>query len=153
MNTTEPSVQVIIGLSGSRVESGGLGVSRERLTRIDVPVGFTGVDIALMQKDLEYMAQLAQQHPEAMLELGNAAARQDFDTARNVAKRIGLTEREFVARGGGKGGIVAAIVAALVVLEELLSADSGGDAPPPPPPPPPPRPDLDGGLPPGGVPQ
>ena len=107
MQSTQPSMQAVIGVSGYRVETAGVGVSGERFIRIEIPSAFTAEHIARMQRDLEHMAHLAQLHPREMVEPGNAATRHDFYTAGRVAERIGLTEAEFTARGGGQIGIAA----------------------------------------------
>jgi hypothetical protein len=151
MNDTQPHAQAVIGVSGFRVESAGMGVSGERFIRIDLPSTFTEEHVIRMQRDLEHVAQLAQQYPKDMVELGNAAARHDFHIAGEVARRIGLTEAEFVTRGGGQVGIAIGIVAVLVVAA-LILADGPTGEPGPPPTPAAPTTDLDGGLPPGGAP-
>jgi hypothetical protein len=155
MNDTQPHVQAVIGVSGFRVESAGMGVSGERFIRIDLPSTFTEEHVTRMQRDFEHMAQLAQQHPKDIVELGNAAARHDarhdFHAAGEVARRIGLTEAEFVARGGGQVGVAVAIIAVLVVATVIM-ADGPTGEPGPPPTPAQPTTGLDGGLPPGGTP-
>jgi hypothetical protein len=146
-------VQAVIGVSGFRAESGGVGVTGERFIRIDLPPTVTEEHIALMQKDLAIMAEIAQQHPKDMTDLQNAVVRHDFQTATQLAESIGLTEEQFVARGGGQVGVALGILVGLVVVAVVVDALSGsgeGEAPAPSPPPTPG--DLDGGLPPGGVP-
>ncbi|HEU0214607.1 MAG TPA: hypothetical protein VFR13_11015 [Jiangellaceae bacterium] len=144
-------VQVVVGVSGHRVDSAGIGVLGERFVRVDLPPTITAEHVALMQKDLALMAEIAQQHPTDLTELHNAAVRHDYPAARRLAGKVGLTERQLAARGGGQVGVALAIIVTLVIVEEILSSNGGGE-PPPSPPPAEPTVGPDGGLPPGGVP-
>jgi hypothetical protein len=144
-------VQAVIGVTGYQVESGGYGVTGERFVRIDLPRTVTEEHIALMQKDLAIMAEIAEQHPKDLTELQNAIVRHDFHSASQVARRIGLTEEHLVARGGGQVGVALQIAAVLLVASLLLSSGVEGE-PGPAPTPAEPTVGLDGGAPPGGAP-
>ena len=143
-------VQAVIGVSGFRAESDGVGVTGERFVRIDLPRTITEEHVTLMQKDLASLAEIAERHPEDMTALQNAVVRHDFHAATQLAEKVGLTEEQLVGRGGGQVGLALGILAGLVVLSLIMSSSSGsGDSPPPTPPS---SGDLDGGLPPEGVP-
>jgi hypothetical protein len=147
---SQTPVQAVIGVSGFYSESGGIGVTGERFVRVDLPTHVTADHIAMMQRDLGMIAEYAEQYPEDLAELHNAVVRHDFDRAGRVARRIGLTEEQMVARGGGQVGIAIGITAALVVYALVMSSSGGSGEPEPSGPPS--LPDLDGGLPPGGTP-
>jgi hypothetical protein len=120
MATTQSPGQLVIGITGYRVESGGHGVVGDRYVRIDLPPAVTEDHIALMQRDLTYMSEIAQQHPKDLTELQNAMLRHDFSTATQMARRIGLTEAQFAARGGGQEGVVAAAIVAVLVAAAVI---------------------------------
>jgi hypothetical protein len=123
-------------------------VTGERFIRVDLPPTITAEHIEMMQRDLEMMAEIAQQYPKDMTELHHAVVRHDFHRAMQVARRVGLTEEQFAARGGGQVGVAAQILVVLVVASLIMSGGSGeGEAPTPAQP----TVGLDGGLPPGGV--
>ena len=143
-------VQAVIGVSGFRTETDGVGVTGERILRVDLPATITEEHITLMQRDLASLAEIAERHPEDMTALQNAVVRHDFHTATELARKVGLTEEQLVGRGGGQVGIALGIVAVLVVYALIQSSSSGSGEPAPTGPPS--TPDLDGGLPPGGVP-
>jgi hypothetical protein len=71
--------------------------------------------------------------------------RHDFDRAGSVARRIGLTEEEVVARGGGQVGIALGITAGLIIYALVMSSSGGSSQQPQRQPQP--LLDLDGGLP------
>lgn len=149
----QPPVQVVVGVSGYRVESGGYGVTGERFVRVDLPPTVTEEHIALMQKDFAIMAEIAQQHPKDLTALQNAMIRHDFNTATRLAGKIGLTEEQLAARGGGQIGVAVGILVVLAATAVILDALSGsGDAAPSTATPAQPTVGLDGGLPPGGTP-
>jgi hypothetical protein len=151
--TMQSPVQAVVGVSGYRVESGSYGVTGERFVRIDLPPTVTEEHIALMQKDLLTIAEIAQQHPKDLTTLQNAMIRHDFNTATRLARKIGLTEEQLVARGGGQIGVAIGIVVVLAVAVVVIDALSGpADTAPSTATPAQPTVGLDGGLPPGGTP-
>ena len=147
----QPSVQAVIGVSGFRAESGGVGMTGERFLRIDLPRTITEEHIALMHKDLASVAAIAERHPADMTALQNAVVRHDFHAATQLAEKVGLTEEQLVGGGGGQVGIALGILAGLVVLSLVMSSSGSGSGEGQPPSPPSSG-DPDGGLPPGGVP-
>jgi len=141
MATRSPT-QVVIGLTGNRVESGGFGVTGERFVRIDLPATVTEEHIGLMQRDLAIMAEVAQQHPKDLSALQNAMIRHDFATATRLARKVGLTEEQLRARGGGQVGIAGAIVLGLLAVAIIEEAVRTGE----------PTVDPDNPIPPGALP-
>ncbi len=149
--SSQAPVQAVIGVSGFHSESGGIGITGERYVRVDLPTHVTPEHVAMMQRDFAMIAECAEQYPEDFTELHNAVVRHDFERAGQLARRIGLTEEEMVARGGGQVGVALGIAAVLVVYALVINASDGSGEPQQPQPQP--LPDLDGGLPPGGAPQ
>ena len=117
--------QVVISLSGSDAEVDGVKFSREQVFRAELPRSVSRQDIQVMRRDLELLAQIAEQHPDDFTALHNAVLRQDFGTANRLARKIGLSEEQFAAQGGGaaKAGIVVGIIVVLVILAG--TSDSG----------------------------
>jgi hypothetical protein len=121
------ATQVVIGVTGHRVESGGYGVTGDRFVRIDVPQTVTEEHIALMRNDLAMMGEIAQKHPKDVTALQNAMIRHDFETATRLARKVGLTEEALAARGGGQVGlafgIAIGLAAAAVVIDAVAHAE------------------------------
>jgi hypothetical protein len=126
--------QVVISLSGSDTEVDGVKISREQVFRAELPRSVSRQDIQVMRRDLELLAQIAEQHPDDFTDLHNAVLRQDFGTANRLAKKVGLSEEQFAAQDGGaaKVAIAGGILLVLVIVVVLSGpSDTGPTTPEP----------------------
>ena len=112
------TVQAIVGLTGCEGTTGGFSVSTDRVVRLELPRQVTEYDLGVMQKDFELLASLLKDHPAEMVSFFNASLNHHVRTAFETAKRLGLREEQFIAKGGGIiWWIVGAVVAADVLFD------------------------------------
>lgn len=107
-----------VGISTDLETDDGGVEQRERSIRVALSSDFTRADVELMQKDLESIAQIAQRYPDEVLAVHSRILEHDFSGAREIARRIGLTEEALVAQRGGKWGVVIVVAIAAAVLLE-----------------------------------
>lgn len=142
-------VHAVVGLTGLKVQSGGITVQFDQVLRLPMPAT---LDLAAARRDFELLAQMAGEYPEDVRRLHAAAVRSDMATATRIAREIGLTEERFVGDGGGIWGAMITIAAVGLALAAIDAALPPDHAPGPEDPPPERTPIPDGGLPPGGAP-
>jgi hypothetical protein len=127
----DQGVQAIVGLTGLTQKSAMLPTTCDRSVRIELPPSFTREHVTCMENDFAVLSELAAEHPEEIVEIHNAAVRNDFAAATDRARKIGLTESGLIARGGGEVGIVLGILAILIIGAYVLSDSGSGPAPEP----------------------
>jgi hypothetical protein len=136
--------ELTIGLRGLRTMVGGVTIDRDHTVRMQLPPAITLDDVAIMRQDLTELLRVASEQPDGVVELQNAAVRNDFATVTRVADQLRLTEKYLGQAGGGKVGellLVGVIIAILIV-----ASPSEPDPPPAPGPGPTPHPDVDAGT-------
>jgi hypothetical protein len=122
---TRNEQQLVVGLSGLRVDSGGVQMVHEHLVRMELPKEFTRKHLKTAQADLEQILSVVTEHPKTMVDLQNAALRNDFQTVTRLTREVGLTEDRLLERGGGKLGeiAIAAVIVAVIVVAATTIAD------------------------------
>jgi hypothetical protein len=91
----------IIGVEGFSHTADEMTVTKDYVSRIQLRTSFTRKDLDVIAKDCELLAKLLRERPQEMIELLEAAARNELGKARTIANKIGLTEEHFVSQGGG----------------------------------------------------
>ena len=128
--------QAVVGLTGLETNIDGVAVSAERVFRLQLPDKFTAEQMEQVRNDLAILAQTATEKPEEWMALQNAALARD-PAAPRLARELGLTESQMVAKGGG---LVLLVIAIAIAAALLLESDT----------PPTPAPAPDGGAPDAG---
>lgn len=142
-------VYVHIGLTGLTTQSGNHEVVQDQSFRFELPARYDLDHIQIARNDLRILHDVFQRSPGAVTDLHNAALRGDRESMRKIAHGLGITEEGIKNQGGGMwiyiAGAAVFIAAALLLgggdgeSEPVGQGDSGGG--------------VDGGLPPGGLPQ
>lgn len=72
-----------------------------------------------MKRDCERFAEILENYPEDSAELFKAVTSNNLSSARDVARRIGVTEESFSAEGGGLiWWVVGAVVVVVIIASE-----------------------------------
>ncbi len=139
----ETGPELVIGLHGLSTTVGGVAIDRDHTVRMRLPTTITLDDVAVMRQDLAELLRVASDRPGGVVELQNAAVRNDLATVSRVAEELGLTERYLRQAGGGKVGEL--LIAAVIIGILIVASPSEPDPPPGPGPGPNPPPDVDAG--------
>ncbi len=91
----------VIGLEGFKNPAGGLTVTKNYVSRFELPANFSSSDLNLAATDCELFAKLLKAHPDEMLALVQACLNNDTATAQKLALKVGFTEEYFTSQGGG----------------------------------------------------
>ncbi|GAA1974477.1 hypothetical protein [Microbacterium pumilum] len=137
-----------LGIIGHRAERLGTLIHTDQTLRVELPDEFTDAHLAQMKYDTQFILELIERNPDAIMSIQGAVLRNDFATANEVARSVGLTENNMIDNDGGMWGYI--ILAAVVIGAYAAFSGSGEEAPPPPPEPPTPPEPTDAGLP-GGT--
>lgn len=111
-------MKLLAGFDDMPQPTNGLSASAQRLIKMGLPDQWDPDKITLAANDLRVILSSFEKYPEEHLNLQNAIVRQDFREAREIAKRVGVTEQDLSAGGGQLWGVVVVIVIAAAVLLE-----------------------------------
>lgn len=112
---TSELVAAIVGTAFAR--QGAFDVAEEKTVRIAIPEKLSAEHVGLAAQDCEILQGILSESPGETTEILAAVAAGRIGEAREVAKRIGITEESFAARGGGMWAIILVAVACALLLE------------------------------------
>ena len=123
-----------LGIIGHTAERLGTFIHTDQTLRVELPAEFTEAHLAQLKYDTQFVLDLIERDPDAIMSIQGAILRNDFAKANEVARDVGLTENNMIANDGGMWGYI--LLAAVVIGAYAAFGGSGEEAPPPPPPPP-----------------
>jgi hypothetical protein len=97
-------------LTGFEQTKGGFAISTDYVRHLKLPTSIKAEDLQRAQKDCEILAGKIRSHPEEMSALLAAALRNDVAQAKELARKLGMTEEAFANEGGGFLWIVVIVV-------------------------------------------
>jgi len=109
---------LLIGVAGATQTQSKFEVASGKSVRVELPESFTAEHVALAAKDSEILAEILRGHPREFGQIVTAVTAGKFAEAKKVAEGIGLTEDNFVKRGGGMWAVVIAIAIGCALLLE-----------------------------------
>ena len=99
----------VIGMEGFVNKVAGLSVTKNLVSRVDLPATF---DLGKAATDCDVLAKFLREHPQDMQAILQACAKNDLVTASAAAKKIGFSEEAFVSAGGGLLHLILILVVA-----------------------------------------
>ncbi|NEA65373.1 hypothetical protein [Streptomyces sp. SID12488] len=115
---TNTGMKLVAGFDDMPQDTNGVTASAQRLIKMGLPDRLDPDKITLAVNDLRAILSSFESYPDEHLNLQNAILRQDFREAREIAKRVGITEKDLLANGGQLWGVVVVIAIAAAVLLE-----------------------------------
>jgi hypothetical protein len=107
-----------ISLRGFLREVGGLQTAQDIAYRLGAPDVFTDQHLKTAQRDYEIVAEMIKDNPEKTRQVMNDVLRRNMESAAKGALELGLTEKQFIAKGGGFPiAIIIICIACALLLE------------------------------------
>jgi len=94
----------------------GLSAAIQSSLQLNIPLEVSKEAITRLTKDCEILLVTIQKDPDGVQKLLSAIAEGKFETAAEIGKSLGLTEAEFVDKGGGMMWLLALAVGAAILL-------------------------------------
>lgn len=114
--STDAAIKLVAGFDDMPQETNGVKTSGQQVFKIHLPDHFDPEKITLATNDLRALLSSFESHPAEHLNLQNAILNCDFPLARDIAKKVGITEKQLSAAGGNLWGVVVVIAIACAVL-------------------------------------
>jgi hypothetical protein len=95
-------VRIVTGLTGIQISGSGLKMSSDTIVTTDIPDKISDRDIQRMERDLELLSRIIKRYPEEIKDIFYETKQNNLARANRIAKRIGLTEGDFIRKGGGQ---------------------------------------------------
>lgn len=95
------AVEVIVGVNNAVRHEGGFELYEDKVVRVVVPCECRKDDISKLKKDCHILLELADKYPEEMSSLFQHVSEGNLARAQGVAKKLNLSEEDFIKKGGG----------------------------------------------------
>ena len=95
------AIQATVKLSGFAENKGGFTGFTDIARRLEIPTKFSPGDIKRAQRDCEILAEKLKNNPEEAAKLFQCIVDNKLDDARQLSRKLGIDEQEFLEKGGG----------------------------------------------------
>ena len=107
----------VAGITGTNRDDNGFSISIDKNVRIALPGVYSKEHLTLAARDSEILSDILKEYPDQVLSMISAVSSGNFSEATDLAEKIGISERNFVAKGGGMWAIILLAVACALLLE------------------------------------
>lgn len=104
------AIQATVKLSGFTKSKGGFTTFTDLARRLEIPTQFHSDDIKRAQRDCEILAEKLKNNPKEAAKLFQCIVDNKLDDARQLSKKLGIDEQEFLEKGGGLMWLVVIVV-------------------------------------------
>ena len=95
------TTEIIIGINNLVRNEGGFEMNEDKIVRVPIPCDCGGENITKMGKDCEIFSKIVENFPDDMSDLFRQMSEGNWVEAQAIAKRMKLSEDDFIESGGG----------------------------------------------------
>jgi len=104
------AIQATVKLGGFAETKGGFTAFADLARRLEIPAQFHLDDIKRAQRDCEILGEKLKNNPKEAAELFQYIVDNKLDAARQLSRKLGINEQEFLEKGGGLIWLVVIVV-------------------------------------------
>ena len=115
-NQGKSSGTVVVGVAGMGQQQSMFEVAAGRSVRMEIPENFNDDHCSLAARDTRILGAIMKDYPSEFCQIVNAVNAGKFKDAKKIAEQIGLTEENFISKGGGLWALVIGIAIGCALL-------------------------------------